>query len=147
MISSQPFLLSAFARTAAMERQIQEEVQWRKEHQETLWSEMTKDELVEEVKWRTKDQEELWERIEYLQQSCKQKTDESKELLTATTQRLLETNSRLLQLRRHAEGLEDNVQAMQKDIEKLKEDVKKRDSTTDAQKNYIETLHKLISKE
>ena len=107
---------------------------------------MTNEELEEEVKWRTKDQEELWERIDYLQHWYNQKTDESKELLTATTQGLQETNSRLLQLRRHAEGLEDNAQAMQKDIEKLKEDVKKRDSTIDAQKNYIETLHKLVSK-
>ena len=60
---------------------------------------------------------------------------------------MLETNSRLLQPRRHAEGLEDNAQAMQKEIEKLKEDVKKRDSTIDAQRNYIETLHKQLSKE
>ena len=44
-------------------------------------------------------------------------------------------------------GLEDNARAMQKDIEKLKEDVKKRDSTIDAQRNYIDTLHKLIAKE
>jgi hypothetical protein len=36
---------------------------------------------------------------------------------------------------------------MQKDIEQLQEDVKKRDSTIDAQKNYIETLHKQLSKE
>ena len=106
---------------------------------------MTKEELEEEVKWRTKDQEELWERIDYLQECCKQKTDESKELLTATTQRLLETNSRLLALRRHSEGLEQHVQDMQKDIVKLKEGVKKRDSAIDAQKTYIETLHKLIS--
>ena len=147
MESSQPFLLSAFAMSAAMERQIEEEVQWRREKYYTLWSEMTKEELEEEVKWRTKDQEELWERIDYLQHWYNQKTDESKALLTATTQRLLETNSRLLQLRRHAEGLEDNVQAMQKENQKLKEDVKKRDSTIDAQKAYIETLHKLISKE
>ncbi len=141
----QPTMLSAFAISAAMERQIEEEVQWRREKYYTLWSEMTKEELEEEVKWRTKDQEELWERIDYLQHWNNQKTDESKALLTATTQRLLETNARLLQLRRDAEGLEDNVQAMQKEIQKLKEDVKKRDSTIDVQKNYIETLHKLIS--
>jgi hypothetical protein len=147
MESSQPFLLSAFCHSAAMERQIEEEVQWRREKYYTLWSEMTKEELEEEVKWRTKDQEELWERIDYLQNCYNQKTDESKALLTATTQRLLETNSRLLQLRRHAEGLEDNAQAMKKEIEKLKEDVKKRDSTIDSQRNYIETLHKQLSKE
>ena len=106
---------------------------------------MTKEELEEEVKWRTQDQEELWERIDYLQECCKQKTDESKKLLTATIQRLLETNSRLLALRMHSEGIEQNVQDMQKEIEKLKEDAKKRDSAINAQKNYIENLHKLIS--
>ena len=112
MESSQPFLISACVISAALERHIEEEVQWRREKYYTLWSEMTKEELEEEVKWRTKDQEELWERIDYLQDCYKQKTDESKELLTATTQRLLETNSRLLQLRRHSEGLAENVQAM-----------------------------------
>jgi hypothetical protein len=123
MKSLQPFLLSAFATSAAIDRQIAEEVRWRREKYYTLWSEMTKEELEEEVKWRTKDQDELWERIDYLQACYNQKTYDSKELLTTTTQILLETNSRLLQLRRHAEGLEDNAQAMQKEIEKLKEDL------------------------
>ena len=130
-----------------MERHIEEEeVQWRRETYYTLWSEMTKEELEEEVKWRTKDQEELWEMFDYLQECCKQKTDESKELLTATTQRLLETNSRLVQLRMHADGIEQNVHDMHKETEKLKDDVKKRDSTINAQETFIETLHKLISK-
>ena len=45
---------------------------------------------------------------------------------------------------RHSEELERYAKDMQKDIEKLKEDVQKCDNAFDAQKNYIEALHKLI---
>ena len=53
-------------------------------------------------------------------------------------------HSRFIAKKRYSEQLERYVKDMQKVIEKLKEDAKKRDNTLDAQKSYIETLHKLI---
>ena len=129
-----------------MEEQIEDEFEWRRQHQHRLWSEMTKAELEEEVKWRAKYQEDLWERVVYLQECYNQKSAESKEKLDTTKRTLHETTSRLLQLRTHADGLEQNVHDMHKEIEKLKDDVKKRDSTIKAQMTYIENLHELISK-
>ena len=49
--------------------------------------------------------------------------------------------------KKDVEELNNKIMQQDKEIEKHQEDVQKRDSVIYAQKNYIETLHKLISKQ
>ena len=84
-----------------------------------------------------------------------------KSLLSAQYALLCDMKSQYLAKKRYSEELErfvtDNKKEVEelnnktmqqdKEIEKLKEDVQKRDSVIYAQKNYIETLHNMISKQ